>query len=152
MITNATVLNDVQKAWENVRIYEAMVDTHTGGPPFDSLGMITSPEYTKLTYSLLVFLAFSVLEDVLKELHKQGTFKTEADNLKSLMDASRSCLPWRDFGAVENARNRRNEVAHDRKLLGPTTCKEYLHLIEDEFVSWKVLQHKIKGRYEISIG
>jgi len=93
-----------------------------------------------------------VLEDALKELHLEGKFSSGSANLGSLMKSSRAHLPWSNFNDVDSARERRNEIAHDQKLVSPTECKSFLNAIEDELVAWGVLQHEVKGNYTISSG
>jgi hypothetical protein len=120
-------------------------------PPFSPAGFLRPSEFTNLCYSLIVLFAFSVLEDVLKELRLEGKFSS-SKNLGSLMKSSQAYLPWNNFGAVDSARERRNEIAHDQKLVSPTECKSFLDAIENELVTWGVLTHKVKGKYTISIG
>lgn len=153
MIADKQTLQLIQKSWESVRIYEDMMDTHLNprlvGSPF---GFVRAPVFDKICYSLLVPLAFSVLEDALKQLRFEGTFSSNRTNLSDLMQSSQSPLPWNDFNTIWLYRNRRNGIAHDQKLVNPQECKDILDKIEDELVAWGILSSKIKGHYSISIG
>ncbi len=152
MLSNTQSLQSIRESWNSVRIYEAMIDTHMNAPPSSPFGFVRSSEFNNLCYSLIVLFAFSVLEDVLKELRSEGKFSSSSTNLKILMRSSRAYLSWNDFGAADSARIRRNEIAHDQKLVSPTECKSFLDIIEDELVTWGVLQDKVKGKYTISLG
>lgn len=151
MITNTQSLQSIRQSWNSVRIYEAMIDTHTNAPAFSPFGFVGAARFANLCYSLIVLFAFSVLEDVLTELHSEGKFPSRSTHLGALLNASKAYLCWQNFAAVDSARIRRNEIAHDQKSVSPAECKASLAAIEDELVAWGILAHRVKGTYSISL-
>jgi len=68
------------------------------------------------------------------------------------MWSSKNALPWVDIEKVDEGRERRNDVAHERKFLPRRECQKYIDAIEDELVPWKVLPKKLQRRFTIEVG
>ncbi len=149
MITDQKALNRIRESWRTVRILEARISTSLGAGIFSLVPMATG--FREVPESLLLLFAMSVLEDTLKQLRDEGAFSCSRSELRRLMDSSRGVLSWQDFAHVSQARDRRNAVAHRREFLSDGECAQYLTAIENELFSWSVLDHRIKGRFDISI-
>lgn len=84
-------------------------------------------------YNLPVVLAFSLLDEVLGDLAGQGIFTPPPNAmLERKMKASRHVLPWVDYAAVNNARKRRNALAHKGTLIPKSDCLRFVGLIGTE--------------------
>ncbi|MDY6970370.1 MAG: hypothetical protein SVR08_17190 [Spirochaetota bacterium] len=92
---------------------------------------------------MTLLFAFSVLERTLKQLRDENVFTERLNRLKALMDSSQTNIPWQDFTLIDEAREERNKVAHDQKILERGECWRYIDGIEDELVAWKVVATKI---------
>jgi hypothetical protein len=150
MITDQKALDRIRESWCTVRILEARISTSLSAGIFSLAPMATG--FREVPESLLLLFAMSVLEDTLKQLRDEGAFSCSRSELKRLMDSSRCVLPWQDFTKVNQARIHRNAVAHRREFLSDGECTQYLTAIENELLSWSVLDHPIRGRFGISIG
>jgi hypothetical protein len=91
----------------------------------------------------VLLFAFSVLETTLKQHRDDKVFEEKRNGLKSLMHSSKSKLSWLDFDLIDKARDERNKVAHDQKILERGECWMYIDGIESELVSWNVVSNKI---------
>ena len=137
MITDAMVLNEVREGWEFVResrnliVGNCNVATFTVG--FNQAGI------RNLCFNLLLASAFSVLEEVLRQVRTEGKFVSKKDQLAYLMSSSRGTLPWSNYDFIDKARNERNLSVHQRKYMSHEQCRDYIAGIERELVAWGVL-------------
>lgn len=136
--------------WRTVRIMEAEIRTNTNSGQLTLIPMLTG--FARVPESLLLLFAVSVLEDALVALRRAGAFECRTSRLAALMAASRDALPWRDYLAVENAKLRRDGVAHRHELLKLGECAKYLDHIASELLAWKAIEHDFKGNYKFSLG
>jgi hypothetical protein len=150
MITDPEALKGIRDSWNTVRSLEARIQTTLHPGLFSLVPAMTN--FQEVPDSLLLFFAVSVLETTLKQLRHQKTFFYKGWQLGGLMTASKKALPWQNFKEIQKIKDRRNEVAHDRKFLRNGECAPYLDAIENELLAWHVLEHPIKGMYEISFG
>jgi hypothetical protein len=90
-------------------------------------------------YNLPFVLAFAVLDQVLDELIAQGLFKPRGTLLGAKMDASRGALPWQGYDLVWDGKEKRNDLAHEAKLLKKADCLRYVDAIEAELRAWNVI-------------
>jgi hypothetical protein len=102
-------------------------------------GVGTSHNFKNLTYCLWLLFAFTVLERVLLQLRREGAFTSKSSQLGHLMEGSRKALPWSDFDLVDEARDRRNDVAHRLTVLERADTWRYVDAIETELRAWAVL-------------
>jgi len=150
MIKDAQCLDGLLEDWKAVRIAQAMVKTNLASA-CRGFGIVMPP-FPDLCHSLLLPFAFSVLEHALHQLRDEEAFTCKRSTLGPMMHASKSCLPWVDFSVVDEAREKRNDLAHDRKVIPAQDCSRYLDAIETELVAWSVLPYRVKGSYSISVG
>lgn len=99
----------------------------------------------------MLLFALATLEDALNQFRREGAFFSRRE-LKHLMEASQTALPWQDFAKIDEARERRNSVAHRRAFLASHECKPCLDAIETELLAWGAIAHRVRGSFEISIG
>ena len=107
--------------------------------------------FADLSHSLVLLFAFSVLEDLLKQVRKEHELKCRSQ-LKAMMEASQSVLRWTDFGTVDKGRECRNHLAHEQKVPPREESQKYINAIEREFIAWEILDGPIKAEYTITRG
>ena len=56
------------------------------------------------------------------------------------MSSSQSALPWQNYALVDEARNRRNDIAHRREIFERGDCWKYVDAIEVELRKWRIVQ------------
>ncbi len=137
MIADPIVLQEVRDSWETVRESRNVIVGN-----MNSASMVGRPpasEFRDLCFNLLLIVAFSVIEDVLRQLRDEGKFSCKDHRLKPLMKSSRPYLPWLDFDLIDKGREHRNESAHQRVFLAHAECRKYIAAIEAELVAWGVL-------------
>lgn len=130
------MLSDVRAGWRSVRTFQEWGGAQLGGP---SRSGAPSHRFRNFAHSLILLFAFSVFEDVLKQLRDEGVFTCQSSLLGRLMQTSHSVLPWVDFDVVDGARRDRNEIAHEQRIIKRATCWEHVDAIEAELTAWEVL-------------
>jgi hypothetical protein len=137
MITDPTALQDARDAWEFVRSSRNVIvgncNVATLAVGFNQVGI------RDLCFNLLLASAFSVLEDVLRQLRDEGKFSGNDNRLGPLMSNSLSTLTWVDWALVDAGRNDRNHSVHARTYLANGKSRDYIAAIERELVAWGVL-------------
>jgi hypothetical protein len=149
MLTDPEALQHIRDSWKTVRILQARINTiHT--PTIFSVVPVAD-NFREVAESLLLLFATSVLEDTLEKLCDQGVFaQTGLRGFERLMKASIGKLCWQNFGKIQEIKNRRNKVAHERAFPPSDKCAEYLNAIAKQLLAWDVLEHDFKGTYEVS--
>jgi hypothetical protein len=147
-ITDPEALKRIRDSWETVRILEARIQTTLHAGLFSLVPQMTN--FQEVPDSLLLLFAISVLENTLEQLRRQRVFMYKRRGLKGLIKASKNALPWQNIEEIQKIRCRRNRVAHHHELLRSGQCAQYLDAIENELLAWRVLEHPVKGRYDIS--
>jgi hypothetical protein len=91
--------------------------------------------------NLPLLLAYAVLDQILDELIAQGSVPKPGVRpfLGAKMAASRSAITWQDYVCVECGKDRRNDIAHEGKLLDRETCLRFIRAIETELKAWHIL-------------
>jgi hypothetical protein len=141
MIEDTQILNEIRKEWETVNQSRGMVIENTGMAFFVSHGIISSEFGSiKLASSLLLLFAFSVLERVLLQFRSEGLFKCKSNHLGYLMEASRSVLPWCAYDLIDQAREKRNNIAHRREWIHPNESYQFIDAIGLELITWKIIE------------
>ena len=137
MISDVTAMQEVRAAWEFVRESRNAI---VGNCNIATLVVgFNQSAIRDLCFNLLLASAFSVLEDVLRQLRDEGRFVGKDNRLGALMSNSRSSVPWVDYDLVDAGRNERNRTIHDRTYLAHANCRDYIAAIERELVAWGVL-------------
>ena len=150
MIQDAEVSTAIRKSWETVRIVEAQIDANLNFSLFSLVPAMSG--YCVVPESLLLVFAISVLEDALRELVKEGKISCSSAKLKKIMLESKASLLWQDFDTVDEGRELRNRIAHEKKFLEQHDHHKYLNAIENELVAWGILEYRIQGSYKITFG
>ena len=138
MIKNVTLKKKIQKDWDGVRKFQSMIQAHlnaSGG----IIGGGATHQLRNISHNLMLLFAFSVLETALKQLRDEGAFAGNSNSLKRLMYSSKNNLTWIDFKLIDEARDKRNKVAHQQKTLSRADCWKYIDAIEKELVSWNIV-------------
>ena len=151
VISDDAVLDEVRRTWGTVRIFQAKVKTNLFAGMQGLGGVPQSMEFWDLSHSLVLLFAFSVLEDVLKQVRTEQGLKC-GPQLGAMKDASRDMLPWADFDTVDTARECRNELAHDQVIPPRADSWEYIDAIERELIAWEILDGPVKAEYTITSG
>jgi hypothetical protein len=139
VIADPQELQDARDGWEFVRhtrniiVGNCDVAAVTGAWSFNQAGM------RDLCFNLLLTSAFSVLEDVLKQLRDEGVFVSQFSGLKQLMKNSRPSIPWVDWKLIDDGRDDRNKSVHALTYLPHAKCRDYLAALEIELFAWGVL-------------
>jgi hypothetical protein len=136
MINDPAVLLDIVRQWSALR--SLCRSSHRSGMVGRVFVNETPPEEL---YNLPFVLAYAVLDQVLDELVDQGAFPRPSGKptLAAKATASRTHLPWVNYGSVDAGRIARNEVAHEAKLRGKTECLGFVDDIERELKAWGIL-------------
>ena len=137
MIHDANVLQKVRDEWKTVRATWDMVAANIVFS-FAGGGYV-SHDFRCVAYSLTLLFGFTVLEHVLQQLRDEGRFSCNSFFVGKLMSASQNSLPWIDYALVDEARRRRNDIAHRQQWIEIDDCKRYLDAIESELRGWNIL-------------
>jgi hypothetical protein len=138
VIRSSTIRTEVQKEWNGVRAFQSRIQAHLNAPSGIGTAGATH-QLRNISHNLTLLFAFSVLEKTLKQFRDEGLFLEKTNGLKKLMLASKKILPWQDFELIDTAREDRNRVAHQQKILERAECWKYIDGIENELVSWNVV-------------
>lgn len=150
MIQDPTMFQNLRQEWHAVRDTQSMVQRHLNAAASSGgLGVAVNLTLRDVCHSLVILFAFSVLEEVLTQLRDEGNF-TSGSQLGALMHASKSVIPWVDFNLVDKARQERNKVAHDQKILPRGDCWKYIDAIEAELLEWGILSAPIGFKHGLS--
>ncbi|MGQ0667250.1 MAG: hypothetical protein ACT4O4_09465 [Nitrospiraceae bacterium] len=144
MITCPQALLNAQAGWEAVRLAQLRVKIN-----LNSAGLQTSHEFKNFAYNLVLVFAYSVLEDVVRQLQHEGTIPSQRKRFKDVLEDSRSVLPWCDFTTVDEGRERRNGIAHCRVHIERADCWRYIDKIEDELIAWGVVLVSFRGKIAV---
>jgi len=149
MLKDPKTLKDIQSSWETVRLVQAMVRTNLNAGAF---GLIPqTDQFRNLAHNLVLFFAFSVLEDALKQCRDEELFVSKGSELRRLMEASKSVVAWADYATIDSGRDKRNAVAHKRQFLPRAECWQYIDAIEKELIAWAILPGPVQKEYTISL-
>jgi len=135
-----------QKEWNSVREFQNRIQAN-----LNASGMMFGTGATHvirdISHNLVLLFAFSVFEDVLKQLKEEKYFTSDNNQLGNLMHKSQNYLPWQNFTFVDEARERRNEIAHDQTIFPRGDCWKYIDAIENELVQWGVIKCQATFRH-----
>jgi hypothetical protein len=137
MITDPSVLASIRQQWTVVTRFCSGSHRQSqipGGPFINE----TPPESF---FNLPLLLAYAVLDQVLDELVAQGSVPkpTGRPLLGAKMAASRGAIAWQDYVCVECGKDKRNDIAHEGRLLDRETCLRFIQAIEVELNAWHIL-------------
>ena len=138
MIRDKTILQDVLDNWKFTRLSQqrfsvaVMSGFGMGGFP----GLHTA---LNMAGNIALLYAYSVLDQVLRQLKEEGHFRPQRVGLKACMDASKPVLNWVNFVLVDEGRERRNRIAHEQEFLERIDCWKYINAIEAELIAWRIL-------------
>ena len=137
MIVNSNSVAALQAEWQGVvRMRERMDHLVHSMFAFDP---ITSPAFGNILYNLPLLLAFDVLKQVLLQARENELITSSPNQLADLLESANNSLPWIDWQHLCEGVQRRNEVAHDGKLLGDKQCLQDIAAIESQLVAWGVV-------------
>ena len=131
--------------WQGVRRWQreirriGMASISFGGWPAMGLESIAN--------NLPFVFAYGVLRDALLELEADGLFTCGRRDLGVLMAASKNALPWRRYRTLFRGKEKRNEVAHEQKVLRGRHAFYYINAVGAELVAFGVLTQAQAGVY-----
>ena len=135
MISNASTQFDIERQWSVVK--RLSKDGNTMLIPGAGIVEQSFPAGFR---NLSFVLAYTVIEQVLEALIDAGHVpRPKQMHIGQMMAAASTSLSWIDYGKVETGRIRRNELAHDGRLLSDSECLEYILAIEQELKLWNVI-------------
>jgi hypothetical protein len=138
MITDANALREARDGWDFVRDCRNVIVGNCDVAAMQTLGFNQSG-VRDIGFNLLLASAFSVLEEVLRQLRDEGKFSGKDNRPKPLMADSRGTLPWLEFALVDRGREDRNQSIHERRFLSHGLCRDYIAAIEREMHHWGIL-------------
>jgi len=138
-IADAAAVQDLRLAWEEVRTYRNIVVGNLNAASATGWGQ--SQEFRSVCFSLLLALAFSVLEAALKQMRQEGKFRS-GPQLGAMMANSIPAVSWLDYDAIDLARDDRNDALHERRILPHTKARDHLAAIERELVAWGIVAER----------
>ncbi len=125
--------DDIKSAWATVqKLAYKMSRARIAGGSFGAV-MINETPSDELT-NLPFVLAYAVLHDALAALDTKGVWASL--KLAKKMKASRAHLPWINFDLVDEGRDKRNDLAHESKLLSRADCLRYIEAVGVELKAW----------------
>lgn len=142
MIQDNVKKQEIEDDWRGVRAFQSRIQVHlniAGGE--GAVG--ATHQLRNISHNLVLLFAFSVLETTLKQLRDEKAFEEKRNGLKALMYSSKTNLSWQDFDLIDTARDERNKVAHEQKILERAECWKYIDGIESELVLWSVVSSRI---------
>ena len=83
--------------------------------------------------------AYSVLNEVLIVLAKEGHFKCKSIFLGKILVSSKNALTWIDYETIVTGVERRNDVAHRADLLERGECWQYVDAVKKQLESWQII-------------
>ncbi len=138
MIKDKYVKQELRESWNTVLSTKEMVKTNIVWA--FAGGGYTSKQFRDLSYNLTLLFAFSVIENTLSQLRDEGVFNSNSSQLGTLMEKSKNKLPWIDYSLIDEARIKRNEIAHQQKWIDLELCLSYLDAMEVELINLGVLK------------
>ena len=136
MITDPKILASIRSQWRVVKRFCESSHVQYMSPS----GAYINETPPERFFNLPLILAFSVLDQVLKELIQQGSVpRPNGGLLGAKMKSARSAIAWQNYNYVECGKDERNAVAHDGKLLDREACLAFVNAIEIELYAWQVL-------------
>ncbi len=102
-------------------------------------GAITGTALRNVVYNLPLLLALDVLKQALVQARDEKLFACSRTQLGDLMESARDSLPWIDWKGLREGVRRRNEVAHDGKLVDSEQCIQDIASVEAQLVAWGVI-------------
>lgn len=139
MIQDKAKQADYQKEWNGVRAFQNRIQANLNASGI-MFGTGATHAIRDISHNLVLLFAFSVFEDVLKQLKAEKYFVSDNNHLGNLMHKSKKYLPWQNFPLIDEAREKRNDIAHDQTLLPRGDCWKYIDAIENELVKWGVIK------------
>ena len=138
MIKDKHIKQELRDSWSTVLSTKEMVRANIVWA--FAGGGYTSKKFRDLSYNLTLLFAFTVVENTLSQLRDEGTFNSESSQLGALMEKSKNKIPWINYSLIEEAKLKRNEIAHQQKWIDLKLCLSYLDAIEVELINWGVLK------------
>jgi hypothetical protein len=135
MINNKTRKDEIVKSWNALRKIQNSLTRVYLAP---GCGFINE-KAPDTAYNLPFVLAFSVLDEVLSELSAQKTIRCKSRKLGAKMEASINILPWKNYGLVDDGRDKRNDLAHKAIVISKAECLKFIDAIENELKEWGIL-------------
>ena len=151
VVSDEAVLDRVRRTWYTARLLQEGVKANLDAGMSGTGGVPQTMAFADLSHSLVLLFAFSVLEDLLKQVKKEHELNCRSQ-LKPMMKASRSVLPWANFDTVDEGRECRNRLAHEQVIPPRKESWKYIEAIEAEFIAWEILDGPIKAEYTITRG
>jgi len=144
MIQDMPTLERLRKEWEGVRSnhrkIRSAISVTGASAAIGAVSLLTRPQgLADLCQSLVVVLAYGVLERTLEAIRDESHFSSNARFLGGIMEDSQQTINWINFALVNEGKNKRNDIAHRSEILPRAKSEEYIDAIEAELRGWGVL-------------
>ncbi|MBF0485135.1 MAG: hypothetical protein HQL16_01345 [Candidatus Omnitrophica bacterium] len=134
-ITDQKFAQEIKDEWTGVF-------RHKNGTVFSPHhGHLIPPPYeiVKLKHNIALLLAYGVLERVLLYFKTSGLLACGRTELGCLMKSSKTAINWSDYSVVDDGRKKRNDLAHQAKLLAPQDVNKYITAIQVNLKTWALI-------------
>jgi hypothetical protein len=136
VIADPTVAATVKADWSGVLALRGRVTRAILG----SIGAAPSAIFAAdAVHNVPLLHAYSVLNDVLVQLEKEGHFRCKTFLLGALLQASEHKLTWLEFDVIAMGVSRRNDLAHRGDVIPRGECWKYIDAVQKQLVSWKLV-------------
>jgi len=151
MIHDTSVLEELVDEWHALRRTQGKLQINITAA-FARGAFWLPQQIADDVYALLLPFGFSVLEHTLQQMRDEGTIVCKSSQLKALMLASKSAIPWSDYQAVDSGREVRNKLTHEQLIPSHVDTFRILDELESELIAWRVLKGPVKYEYTLSVG
>jgi len=138
VIRDPNALAEIQQNWAGVEILRSRLQVSAAA----SVGIVGGRfpfALSNAAHNLPFIHAYSVLNDVLKQLADEGHFNCKSIFLGALLKKSEQVLRWQNFPLINAGANGRNDVAHRGQLLDRDDCWKYVDAVKAQLSAWAVL-------------
>ena len=137
MIKDPTALKEIRDSWSGVENLRQKLQRRL----FASMGIggIYPFPVADAAHNLPFIHAYSVLNDALEQLAREGKFSCNSIFLGKLLPASRSVIRWVNYPLVESGAGFRNDLAHHGQVIPRSECWKYIDAIKVELTQWEIV-------------
>ena len=137
MIQDPVVVNEIKASWNGVIALREKFKGAIAGSI--SMGGTFAIYVADAVHNLPFIHACSVLNYTLLQLTKEGHLKCNGIFLGKLVKDSKKDLRWNNYDLILELVKKRNDIAHQGKILKRGDCWRYIDAIENQLISWNIL-------------
>ena len=138
MIEDENSLEAIKSDWMGVELLRDKLKTSAYASR-GVVGGIFPIALANAAHNLPFIHAYSVLNETLIVLGKEGNFSCKPIFLGKLLASSKGAFSWIDYETIVKGVDRRNDVAHRGDLLDRGECWHYVDAVKMELESWRLI-------------